>query len=144
MLQFFTDQKIQARTAWDEYQQYWREHWTRMPESLRLLSGVFAELPNSVYMHDARIRGVDRGEFELGLLLRGDYHGGLREMHLRYLGVKYCSGVTGEMLDGAPYNDMMLHEITIHPGGGYRHAMLFASKELLVVDFAELLLHVFD
>jgi hypothetical protein len=151
-LRFFSEEKFEARLSHREYEQYWLENRHRMPESLlRINGGMLPErcFPNpegAIDLHDARIRTFHDENGCISMHLHGNLavrRGRktdwiLREIWLSYSGAAASLPPSGEILTDKPDSDIMVHETTILNDGRFNHKILFASGEILSLDFSAL------
>jgi hypothetical protein len=149
-MQFFTDELYETGRAHAEYERYWQTIAERMPRSLLLINGGmlpptwFANADEPIFLHDARIRSVDRKQPNITLHLHGHHHGALREIFLHYSDVGAKSEVPDRLLADTPDSDLMCHETTALQDGRYSHKMLFANGDLLSIEFSGVEIEIID
>ncbi|MAC53810.1 MAG: hypothetical protein CME31_14835 [Gimesia sp.] len=140
-MRFFTDKKFQLGTAHNEYEQYWRDNYDRMPKlTLRLSAGMLpikfiAETNDPVFLHDARIQSSTVIDDILSLTLHGDDDGGRRIINNQY----DCNGfsipeIPAALLANKPHCDLACHEFVIE-SDRINHQILFASGTELTIPF---------
>lgn len=150
LMQFFTDELFESGKSHAAYERYWTVNRKRLPYCLlRINRGMlpghfFASPDDAINLHDARIQRVDAAMSNVTLHLHGDYHGASREIVLCYTGVLKYSPVPDVLLTDEPDSDLMCHETTVITDGVFNHKMLFASSDILSIDFTALEIQVVE
>lgn len=143
-MQFFKDDLFTVGKSHAAYQQYWIANRERLPDSLLRINGgmlpydFVGHSDEIVYLHDARIQSVEVNLPDVTFHLHGDHHGALREIFLRYTGVRRISPIPDILLSDTGKSDLMCHEITLSNHNYLNHKMLFASSDILSLDFMAL------
>lgn len=149
-MRFFNDELFETGESHNAYEAYWSTERHRMPDALlRINRGMlpddfFADPEAAINLHDARIVRVDSELQTFQLILHVDHDGSLREISLQYFGVTHCSGVPKALLRDVPESDLMCHETTVLAENSFNHKMLFASSDVLSIDFSALVVRVLD
>lgn len=147
---FFNDDRVAPKKQHAAYYQYWLANADKMPrELLRINGGMlphehFESLADIIFLHDARIEyaKIDLPTFELRF--HGDNRGALRYTTIHYGGVVRVSPIPKILLAEMPDSDLMCHETLIQDSGLFMHKMLFASGDVLCVEFESISLNVLD
>ncbi len=143
-MQFFTDEMFEAGTAHESYLRYWIANRKRLPNCiLRINRGMlpdhfFTTLTDAIDLHDARLQTVNADLPNVALHFQGDNHGALRDIMLHYTGVTACTPIPHRLLADEPQSDLMCHETTIVEVNKFNHRMLFASSDIMSIDFTAL------
>ena len=149
-MQFFNEDLNAAGEAHAAYERYWHHNRSDLPAVLLLLNGgmlpahMFDSPDNVVELHDGRLSLANVVLPTATLEFQCDNRGDLRVVTLRYIGVRACTLIPPALLADIPDSDLMCHETTKGDDGGYNHRMLFASGDVISIDFANLTLSVVD
>ena len=150
MMQFFTDDLFEAGESHAAYEQYCTANRKRLLYCLlRINHGMlpdhfFPSFDDAIGLHDACLQNVDAELPNVKLHLHGDNCGALREIFLHYTGVSKFSPIPDVLLADEPCSALMCHETTVVTDDKFNHKMLFASSDILSIDFTALGVRVVD
>ena len=149
-MQFFNDELFARGKSYSAYQQYWTVNREHLSEALLRISGgmlpdnFFPPNIDPIYLHDARIHAAHMRPANVSLHLHADRAGALREISLHYAGVTKCTPIPDVLLADVSHSDLMCHEVTISDANRFNHKLLFASSDVLALDFATLSITLID
>lgn len=142
-MQFFTDENCASRVAHEEYEAYWKQHASELPNALLLLNAGmrpqhwFTDHAEAICLHDSRIRNAGRIGDDWRVVFEGGYDNP-RRVTVCYRAVSTVPHIPLVLSSDAGPADLMCHETTLGVDRRFRHAMLFASGDEVIVEFDDI------
>jgi hypothetical protein len=143
-MRFFNDVLFANGQSHAAYAKYVSSLPSGFPDTiLRINRGMlpdafFVDPASAIDLHDARISVVASTEHTLRLILNVDHNHAYSQVTLDYAGVSTFCGLSDVLLQSVSEADLMCHETTVLDSGKFNHKMLFASSDILSVDFQSL------
>lgn len=147
-MRFFNDDLFANGQSRDAYAKYVSALPTRLADSiLRINRGMlpdafFVDPTSAIDLHDARIAAFSSAGYSLQLTLTLDHNDVYSQLTLDYSGVSKFGGVPAVLLQDVSRSDLMCHETTVLDDGEFNHKMLFASSDILSVEFQSLVVKI--
>ena len=143
-MQFFNDELYANGRSHAAYAAYISSLPSGLPDAiLRINRGMlpdpyFADPEQAICLHDARIASIVATDQSLRLALNVDHDDVYSQVVLDYSGVSTLGVIPDVLLQDVADSDLMFHETTVLECGAFNHKMLFASSDILSVNFQSL------